>query len=183
MTFCPFCPPAQCISMYGSWPMLAPCPGSSLENWNLLWEVVLHIQSSCIKPLQQTVYLVTKLQKNLSPNGFGKDFFPFFHGSVIWVISNKCRRVTLSKDLFEKPLAATAVTVTCKRFHLRQGPTRWSCWQHAQVVQLEKWPCFSQQSYHLQVTPPFLSAGIWCQNHQISSNSRSSPTLSPWDSI
>lgn len=101
-----------------SWPMLAPCPGSSLENWNLLWEVVLHIQSSCIKPLQQTVYLVTKLQKNLSPNGFGKDFFPFFHGSVIWVISNKCRRVTLSKDLFEKPLAATAVTVTCKRFHL-----------------------------------------------------------------
>lgn len=62
-----------------SWPMLAPCPASNLENWNLLWEVVLHIQSSCIKPLQQTVYLVTKLQQILSPEEWlWQGFLPFF---------------------------------------------------------------------------------------------------------
>ncbi len=156
-----------------------------LENrkkWEPSWRCsTSHPNFLYFKSLHETVYLVTKLQNHLSPqegsswNSFGKNF-----QQVIWVMSNKCRRVTLSKDLLEKPLAATAVTVTCKRFHLWQGETRWSCWK-----------AWAVQSYHLQVTSrsefwvnlDFQYARIWGQNHQISSNSRSSPTLSPWDWI
>ena len=117
-----------------------------LENrkkWEPSWRCsTSHPKFLYSKSLHETVYLVTKLQKHLRPqegsswNSFGKNF-----QQVIWVMSNKCRRVTLSKDLLEKPLAATAVTVTCKRFHLRRGPTRWSCWK-----------AWAVQSYHLQVT-------------------------------